>query len=257
MIGGIELFVASFGASIFGSMVGLGGGFILVPILRLFLNFPPAEAAGTSLVIVVANSGSGALTYLLQKRVHVKIGLLIGLGGLPGSVIGTLLVRHISPVLFDSIFSVFLVAVATDMIVNRKKRAGGRVEDANVHRLKGMSYRFAVLSGFFVGLFSSLFGIGGGVVIVPTLLYFSELPAHAISATSHFGIVLTSPVGLTMHALQHDINFADVIPLVLGGLLGGPIGARLSLRLKSPHLLILVAIALFAAAASLALKHFL
>jgi uncharacterized membrane protein YfcA len=106
-----------------------------------------------------------------------------------------------------------------------------------------------------VGVVSSLFGIGGGIIVVPTLLYFSELPAHAISATSHFAIVLTSPVGLVVHAMQHDIRLPAVVPLVLGGLCGGPIGARLSLRLKSAQLLIVVATALIVVAASLALRH--
>jgi uncharacterized membrane protein YfcA len=187
---GVELFVAAFLASVFGSMVGLGGGFILVPVLRLFFGLPPAEAAGTALVLVVANSGSGATTYLLQKRVHVRVGLTLALAGWPGSIIGAI-----------------------------------------------------------------LFGIGGGAVLVPTLLYFSDLPAHAISATSHFGIVLTSPVGLITHAFQHDILVRDIIPLVIGGLLGGPIGARLSLRLRSRQLLVFVAFALAIGAISLVLHH--
>jgi len=114
-----------------------------------------------------------------------------------------------------------------------------------------MSYRGALALGFIVGIFLSLFGLGGGIVIVPALLYFSELPAHAISATSHFAILLTSPPGLITHILQHDVVGRDVVPLVAGGLLGGPIGARLSLRLRSPQLLIVVAIALVVAAITL------
>jgi hypothetical protein len=114
-----------------------------------------------------------------------------------------------------------------------------------------MSYRAAIGLGFVVGIFSSLFGLGGGIVLVPTFLYFSELPAHAISATSHFAILLTSPVGLIAHIVQHDIVGRDVVPLVAGGLLGGPVGARLSLRLKSPQLLIVVGVALVTAAVTL------
>ncbi|HEV7179311.1 MAG TPA: sulfite exporter TauE/SafE family protein [Candidatus Baltobacteraceae bacterium] len=251
----LELFAAGFAASVFGSMVGLGGGFILVPLLRLFFGLAPAEAAGTSLVLVVANSASGAFTYLMQKRVDVRLGLLIAAGGFPGSILGAILARKISAGLFDGIFGVFLVAVAIDMILNAERRVGGRVERDDVSRHKHMSYRLALAAGFVVGLVSSLFGIGGGVIIVPTLLYFSELPAHAISATSHFGIVLTSPVGLVTHGLQHDIVGADVAALVVGGLLGGPLGARLSLRIKSPRLLLFVGTALIIAAGSLALRH--
>jgi uncharacterized membrane protein YfcA len=251
----LELFAAGLVTSTFGSMVGLGGGFLLVPILRLFFGLAPAEAAGTSLALVVANSASGAFTYLLQKRVHVKVGLIIALGGLPGSILGALLVTHLSAQAFDAILAVFLIAVAADVVFNRRKAVAGRADGGDISHMKGMSHRAALAMGFFVGLVSSLFGIGGGVIVVPGLLYFSELPAHAISATSHFAIVLTSPVGLVAHAFQHDIRLAYVVPLVLGGLCGGPIGARLSLRLRAPQLLFCVAVALVVAAVSLVGRH--
>jgi uncharacterized protein len=247
----LELFGAAFVASVFGSMVGLGGGFILVPILRIFLGFSPAFAAGTSLVLIVANSASGAFTYLLQRRVHLKIGWLIAAGGLPGGVLGAIASFHISARLFDTILALLLVAVAVDMAWNAERRMAGRVEQERVAKIKGMSYRAALGLGFIVGIFSSLFGLGGGIILVPTFLYFSELPVHAISATSHFAILLTSPVGLVVHIFQHDIIGRDVLPLVAGGLLGGPVGARLSLRLRSPQLLIVVAVALVTAAVTL------
>ena len=247
----LELFAAAFFSSVFGSMVGLGGGFILVPILRLFLGFSPADAAGTSLVLIVANSASGAFTYLLQRRVHLKIGWLIAAGGLPGGILGSIASVHISPRLFDTILAVLLVGVAVDMAWNAERRMAGRIEHHRGATIKGMSYRGAFGLGFVVGIFSSLFGLGGGIILVPTFLYFSELPAHAISATSHFAILLTSPVGLVVHALQRDIVARDAVPLVAGGLLGGPIGARLSLCLKSPQLLMVVAVALVTAAVTL------
>ncbi len=252
----VELLVAAFLASIFGSMVGLGGGFILVPVLRLFFGLGPAEAAGTALVLVVANSGSGAFTYLLQRRVHVRVGLLFAAGGLPGSIAGAVLAKHISATLFDGLLALLLFAVALDMVLRRAKHLAEREDSTkHVHALRGMPTAAALGVGFGVGLVSSLFGIGGGVVLVPTLLYLSDLPAHAISATSHFGIVLTSPVGLTVHAFQHDIRIEDIVPLVIGGLCGGPIGARLSLRLRSRQLLIYVAVALAVGAISLVLRH--
>jgi uncharacterized protein len=251
MHGAVELFAAAFIASVFGSMVGLGGGFILVPLLRLFFGYPPAEAAGTSLVLIVANSASGAFTYLLHRRVHLKIGLLIALGGLPSSILGAVLALHIPGRLFDAILALILVAVAIDLARNARRHSAKRPEPRSVGALKGMSYRAAIGVGFVIGLFSSLFGLGGGIVLIPTFLYFSELPAHAISATSHFAILLTSPVGLITHVLQHDVVSSDVIPLALGGLTGGPIGARLSLRLPSPRLLAAVAVALVVAAITL------
>ncbi|MEO6835561.1 MAG: sulfite exporter TauE/SafE family protein [Candidatus Tumulicola sp.] len=255
MHGGFALFVVALFASAFGAMVGLGGGFILVPVLRLFFGLAPAEAAGTSLMLIVASGASGAFAYLMQRRVHLKIGFLIAAGGLPGGIIGAILSLHITPRLFDWILALLLIAVALDMAWNAERRMRDRPQHERIANLKGMSYRAALLLGFVIGIFSSLFGIGGGVVLVPTLLYFSELPIHAVSATSQFGILLTSPVGLVAHAVQRDVDLRDVVPLVAGGLLGGPIGARLSLRLKSPQLLLVVAFALVAVAGSLIWRH--
>lgn len=236
-------------------MVGLGGGFIIVPVLRIFFGLGPAEAAGTSLALVIANSSSGALTYLLQRRVHVRVGLLIAAGGVPGSILGAIVVKRIPAHVFDWLFAAFLIVVATDILLNRHKRVGARNEQADIHTILGMPWYAALAAGFGVGFISSLFGVGGGVVLVPTLLYFSDLPAHAISATSHFGIVLTSPVGFLTHYLQSDVDWEYVVPLVAGGLCGGPIGARLSLKLKSQSLMLFVAVALVVAAFALVLRH--
>jgi uncharacterized membrane protein YfcA len=253
----IALFVAAFLSSVFGSMVGLGGGFILVPVLRLFFGLDPAIASGTALVLVVANSGSGALTYLLQRRVHIRAGLLIAAGGWPGSIIGALLAKAISAELFDILLAALLLGVALDMLLLRRaeKIASRRSSPEQLQRLHGMSPPRAIVIGFIVGLISSLFGIGGGVMIVPALVYFSDLPAHAISATSHFGIVLTSPIGLATHAVEHDIRLSFIVPLVVGGLLGGPVGAKISLRLRSPQLVIFVGVALAIGAISLVFKY--
>ncbi|MBV8725582.1 MAG: sulfite exporter TauE/SafE family protein [Candidatus Eremiobacteraeota bacterium] len=251
----MELFGAAFVASVLGSMVGLGGGFVLVPILRLVLGFSPAEAAGTSLVLIVANSASGAFTYLLHQRVHVRLGALIALGALPTSIAGAMLSLHISPRLFDVLLAALLIAITFDMLWNAQRRIEGRAEAPSVLAIKGMSNRLAVSIGLAVGIFLSLFGLGGGIIVVPTFLYFSELPLQAISATSQFAILLSSPPGLITHILQHDVAWRDAAPLVAGGLLGGPVGARLSLRLKSRQLLVAIALALGIAALSLIWRH--
>ncbi len=235
-------------------MVGLGGGFIAVPILLLFFGLPPAQASGTSLALVVANSGAGALTYYLQGRVQVRVGLLIALGGIPGSVAGAIAARRISAELFDWVLAALLVAVSADMAFNRSKRLANRQTPGAAPA--GMRAERCIALGLIVGCVSSLFGIGGGVAVVPALLYFSTLPAHAISATSHFAIFLTSPVGLATHWWQDDIRWGFVLPLALGGLIGGPIGARLSLRLPQARLMLFVASALTVAALALVLRHF-
>ncbi len=230
-------------------MVGLGGGFIIVPVLRLFFGLSPPVAAGTALALVIANSASGSATYLLQRRVHLHTGWLIAAGGLPGGILGAIAVEHSSPQLFDWLFAAFLIAVSADIVINREKRSANRSGAGQ------RNMRATLLTGFAVGFVSSLFGVGGGVILIPSLLYFSALPAHVISATSQFAILLTSPVGFVAHLLQRDIAWAYVIPLVAGGVLGGPIGARLSLRVKSPLLMLCVAGALTIAALALVFRH--
>jgi uncharacterized protein len=235
-------------------MVGLGGGFLIVPILRLFFGLEPAAVAGTSLALVVANSASGTIAYALQRRVHVRAGLVLAAAAFPGSVLGAIIVKHLQPRLFDWLFAAFIVIVAIDIVLNSERRLAGRAAESE-HHTGGMAWVAAMVCGFGVGVISSLFGVGGGVVLIPSLIYFSELPAHAITATSQFVIMLTSPVGLYAHYVEHDIYWKYAIPLVVGGLLGGPIGARISRRLHSPRLMGLVAFALVAAALALVARN--
>ncbi|HET9392405.1 MAG TPA: sulfite exporter TauE/SafE family protein [Candidatus Rubrimentiphilum sp.] len=242
------LFIAGLLASILGSMVGLGGGFIIVPVLRIFYGLSPPLAAGTSLALVIANSASASTSYLLQRRVHLRTGWLIAAGGIPGGILGAIAVKHASPRVFDWLFAAFLLAVSADIVINRERRLAHRTAGGQDNATG------TLFTGFAVGFVSSLFGVGGGVILIPSLLYFSTLPAHVIAATSQFAILLTSPVGFLTQLLQHDVAWNYVIPLVLGGILGGPIGARLSLRLKSPVLMLCVAGALTVAAFALVFR---
>jgi len=240
------LFLAGFVASVFGSMVGLGGGFIIVPVLRIFFGLSPPVAAGTSLALVIANGASSSVSYLLQRRVDLRTGWLVAAGGIPGGVFGALAVKNATPRLFDWLFATFLILVAADIIANRRKRSQAAAAEKTP----------AILAmGFVVGFVSSLFGVGGGVILIPSLLYFTALPVHIISATSQFAILLTSPVGFITHALQRDVEWAYAVPLTLGGLLGGPVGARFSATMKSRSLMLCVAVALTIAAVALVYRY--
>ncbi len=243
------LFVIGFVASVFGAMVGLSGGFIMAPVLRLFFGFSPAAAAGTSLALVIANGASSSTSYLLQRRVHIRTGWMVAIGGIPGSILGAIAVKHAPPRVFDWLFAVFLLLVSADIVANRRPRA------ENLAGTVMTRPAAALAMGFAVGFVSSLFGVGGGVILVPSLLYFTALPAHAISATSQFAILLTSPVGFITHAIQHDIAWKYAITLAVAGLLGGPVGAKLSARLKSRPLMLSVAAALTIAAIAMVFRH--
>jgi uncharacterized membrane protein YfcA len=245
----VWLFVIGLLASVLGSMVGLGGGFIIVPVLRIFYGLSPPLAAGTSLALVIANSASASTSYLLQRKVHLRTGWLIAAGVIPGCILGAIAVKHASPRLFDWLFAAFLIVVSADIVINRQRRMDERRDLSRDHPAR------TLVMGLTVGFVSSLFGVGGGVILIPSLLYFTALPAHAITATSQFAILLTSPVGFIAHAAQRDVAWSYAAPLAVGGLLGGPVGARLSARVKSPALLLCVAVALTIAAVALVYRY--
>ena len=230
-------------------MVGLGGGFILVPLLRLAFGFAPAEAAGTSLAMVIATGLGSTISNLRARRIDLRVGMLVVAGGIPGSILGSSIVHRIASPIFDWLFAALVIAIALDFLFRRRHRID---DDANLHR--SMHAALAVLSGLLAGVLGGLFGIGGGIAIVPALAYFSDVPIHGIAATSQFAIALTSPVGFVTHALEGDTRWLQAIPLFLGGLLGGTIGPRIAARMHSAQLTVAVSIALLVAAGAMILR---
>jgi uncharacterized membrane protein YfcA len=109
--------------------------------------------------------------------------------------------------------------------------------------------------GLVVGFASSLFGIGGGIVLVPVMLFLFREDVHSTAATSAFVVMLTSPVGVITHALYGDLQAWAAIPLVAGGFAGGTVGARVARRIRAVHLSTVMAGMLFVAALALAVKH--
>ncbi len=243
------LFLAGLAISIFGSIVGLGGGFVLVPLLRLFFGLPPATVAGTSLALVVTNNATASVAYFLQRRIHVRTGLLIAAGGLPGSVLGASAVKNMPGHVFDWLLAVFILAVAGNLLRSARGRATphASVEGSEV---RAVWFREIVL-GFAVGVLVGLFGAGGGVLLIAALFTFTRFSPHDVTATAQFAILFISAFGLCAHGFQHDLQAAYAIPLVLGGAFGGPLGASISARLKPRRLVLFVAVGLIVAAVAL------
>ncbi len=238
-------------ASIIGSIVGLGGGFLIVPVLRIAFSFSPSLAAGSSLVLVLANASGATASYYRQGVLDLRIGLIIGLGGIPGSVAGAIAVRHFTSNLFDYFYGAFLLLIAADVM--RRKIFDTR--DRAVPLRAMMAAQSLLFAGFIVGFVSSFFGIGGGMIVLPLLLWFSNLSPAVIVATSSFVIFLTAPAGVLTHALHGDVHLAQAVPLAMGGVVGGQIGAGLARRFTSKALLGLLAATLAAAALALVLRH--
>lgn len=221
-----------------------------MPVLRLLLSVAPTTVAGTSLVFVLANVASSAIGYLRQKRVDLAVATPLAVGAVPGSIIGVLAVKHVNATAFDVAYGTILLALA--ILVMRRR---SEVSRAAGERTFAHAYAVAVPAGFVLGLLSSGFGIGGGVVIIPLLLLAARMPPHVVTATSAFVIALTAPVGVIAHGIAGDVDWLAATPLIAGGLIGGAIAPAVSERVSSPRLVTLLAIALIGAAAALMLRH--
>jgi len=242
-------------ASVIGSIVGLGGGFLTVPVLRIAFGFSPSLAAGASLVLVLANACGATASYYRQRRIDLRTGVVLGVGAIPGSIAGALAVRDFASSLFDYLYAGFLFLIAADIV--RRQLVGGRSGEVAAALTPPISAPYLLVAGLAVGLVSSFFGIGGGVIVVPLLLLFSRLPPGVIAGTSSFVILLSAPAGVLTHGWNGHIHLAQAVPLAAGGLIGGQIGAGLARRFSSEKLLGLLAVTLAVAAFALLLRHLL
>lgn len=224
---------------------------MIVPVLRIGLGIAPTTVAGTSLIFVLANVASSALGYLRHRKVDLSLAVPLTLGSIPGSIAGVLAVKHVNGEWFDVVYGIQLIILS--VLVMRRRLVVSRPEGE-----KTFAHRWivAVPAGFLMGLLSSMYGIGGGVVMIPLLLIGARMPPHIVVGTSALIVALTSPVGVIAHAVGGDINWPAAFPLIAGGLIGGTLAPPIAKRLSSPRLITLLAFALIVAAVALAIRHF-
>lgn len=222
---------------------------MVVPVLRLFFSVEPAFAAADSLFFVFANTLAASLMFMRRRAVDLPRGLTIAAAGIPGSILGAYVVRLLSGSSFDFIYGAFLIATAIMIVMRRNKQPEPR--NFTPHQKLAIE----ICLGLLVGFASSLFGIGGGIVLVPAMLVMFREDVHMTAATSAFVVMLTSPVGIIAHGLYGDLEASAIVPLVAGGLAGGAIGAHVARRMHASALTTVMAGMLFVAALALAVKH--
>jgi len=242
----------------YGTLVGAGGGFALVPILLLvYPRQSPAQLTAVSLAVVFANVVSGSIGYSRLKRIDYRTGLLLAPATIPGAVIGALVVGAIPRAAFDAVMGSALILVSGFLLLKPQGSIplalGGRwvltrtLVDSDGNRYQ---YRFnlalAIVASFGIGFVSSLLGIGGGIVQVPILTTFFAFPAHIASATSQFVQIFTSGFGALTHVLHGDYaSFVSVtLALAVGVIIGAQVGAMLSRRVAGSAIIRLLAVAL-------------
>lgn len=264
-VAGVEhyfgLIVLGFVVGTYGTLIGAGGGFVLMPVLLLL--YPDQSAnllTSISLAVVFFNALSGSEAYGLMKRIDYRSGVLFALGTIPGAVLGAINTSFVPRRLFDFIFGFLLIVAAVFLSV--KPRHGvstcesshlsrycvsRRLVDAHGTEYKySFNYMLGVAISVAVGYISSFLGIGGGIIHVPALCYLLGFPVHIATATSHFVLAIMALTGTVVHIATGTFSQGvhQTVALAIGVLLGAQVGARLSDAVKGRWIIRSLAIAL-------------
>lgn len=243
MIDQLWLVPLGFAAGILGSMIGLGGGIIIVPVLT-FVGFPPSLAASNSLFATLSNSIASTISYSRQNRVEFKLGIKLGLLSIPGTILGAIISSDASPEVFKILFGMVLVASAIYIFLRKK------IKEKDADTSKSIIV-FATGASFFAGLISAFFGIGGGVIFVPLMILYMSMTMKKAAPTSQFILFFVSLSGVITHSFLGHPDYAQAGLLAIGAFFGGFVGARLTLKLEEAFLKILISIVMIGAAVKL------
>jgi len=230
-----------------GTLIGAGGGFLLVPILLLAFDFPPQMAVATSLFMIFANSASGTIAYLRQGRVELKVAGTLAAFTIPGAIVGAFLLQVLATQYFRPAFALLLVAVAILLIIPRREKG----PESGPAPIPPTRLLIAAILSLFVGVLASLFGIGGGVIHVPVLIFVLGFAVHRATATSHFTLMVSSLVGTLVYLYLGDVNIPFGILLAVGALGGAQVGAHFSKGVRPRTIVVIVAIAILLVAVRL------
>ena len=260
---------------ILSGMFGVGGGFLLTPLLFL-VGIPPTVAVATGADLIVASSFSGVLTHLKRRTVDLRMGLVLLVGGLIGAALGVRLFTLMEAIgqvnlLVKLFYVVFLGGIGLLMLIEslrtlrKSRRPGGPARRRHnwIHALPlKMKFRTSglyisvippLVVGGVVGVLAAIMGVGGGFIMVPAMIYMLGVPTKVVVGTSLFQIIFVTAFTTLLHATtSHSVDLGLAVVLVLGGVIGAQIGTRIGLRLKAEQLRILLALLVLAVCAQLA-----
>ena len=243
MIEELWLIPLGFAAGLLGSIIGLGGGIIIVPILTFF-GFPPTLAASNSIFAVFSNAVASSISYAKQRRIEYSIGLKLGLLSIPGTIVGAYVSSDITPSVFKILFALILISASIYIFSKRK------IESKNYNLSKQIMI-LAIGASFLAGIISGLFGVGGGIIFVPLMVIAMGLSMKNAAPTSQFILLFASGSALVTHTLLGHPDFYQALLLAAGAFVGGLVGARLSLEIKENFLKILISVVMITAAVKL------
>lgn len=250
------LLIVGIAASSLGSLIGLGGGIIVVPALLYlttlpgFVHITPQTAVGTSLFTMIFTGLSSTLAYVKHKTVDYKSGLIFLIGSGPGSILGAWVTEALDLHSFNLYFGIFILFVSVVLMVKDKVKPLPFRKDKGIIRTftdnTGKTFEFGfdpavgIVVSLIVGFLSGIFGVGGGSLMVPTMILVFFFPPHVAVATSMFMILPTSILSSITHIALGNVNWLLALALVPGAWIGAKVGVYLNTKLKSKTIVLLL-----------------
>ncbi len=247
------------GVGFLSGVFGVGGGFLMTPLL-IFIGIPPAVAVATEANQIVASSVSGVLAHWKRGNVDFKMGIALLIGGVIGSSLGVVLfaflrglgqldlVIKLSYVVFLGIIGTLMLIESLNTMRRSKNQAATKRHSHNwMHGLPfKMRFRrsrlyisvlLPISIGIFVGLLAAIMGVGGGFVMVPAMIYLLGMPTAVVVGTSLFQIIfVTANVTVLQAVNTQTVDVVLALILLSGGVLGAQVGARVGVKLKGEQL---------------------
>lgn len=265
---------------ILSGMFGVGGGFLMTPLL-FFIGIPPAVAVASEANQILGASFSGAIAHFKRKNIDLKMGYLLILGGVIGSISGVEIFRifkdlgqleliiKICYVLFLGIIGIIMffeslraLSYNSKKIKRRKTRHHSWVQGLPLKMRFRASNLYissipAVVIGFIVGILASIMGVGGGFIMVPAMIYILGMPTKVVVGTSLFQIIFVTGVTTYLHATKNfSVDILLSFLLLVGGVVGAQLGVRIGIKLKAEQLRILLAILVLSMCLKITLELF-
>lgn len=255
----LALALLGFVVGAYGTVIGAGGGFILVPVLIfLYPDYEPEQITAISLAVVFTNATSGSVAYARQHRIDYLTGLIFAASSAPGVIAGAIVVHFVPERLFTALFGVLLLGLAVLAIRGSREaiRTPLRGPGVLVRRLQDPEgrtfvYGYRLWQGIVlsagVGFVSSLFGIGGGVIHVPAMIMLLHIPVAFTVATSQFILAFMAGGASVIHLIDGSLGsqqLAKTGALAIGAVPGAQLGAMIAQRIKGRTVLLLLAVAI-------------
>ena len=250
MTDGLILLVGGIATGLFGSLLGLGGGILIVPLLTLAFGLPLLTAVGVSLICVIVTSSAAAGVYLEQRVANLRLGMALELFTATGALAGGLIAFAIPERILELLFAILLVYVAITMARRRDPGPARRVTAGSspaddpprgpdheiLDRLSGPGYRIqrlgaGIAGSIGAGVASALLGIGGGLIKVPVMHVVMGVPLRVATATSNLMIGITASASAIIYLLRGGIQAFVAAPTAIGVFIGASIGSRIAARI--------------------------